>query len=153
MSVHAAGTGLPGAGVDVGEGDMDGLEVGAGRGLEVGEVPAGQRLQVAAQYPPAGAPAANMKASPHLPKLACCWHVYWLSGGASLQVGTGVATAVAVGLDPGVGLAVATGAGLGDVPAGQRLQVAAQYPPAGAPAVNIKASPHLPKLACCWHVY
>ena len=120
-----------------------------------------------------------MKASPHLPKLACCWQVYWLSGGASLQVGTGVAAAVAAGvatglapgvglatavaagvttgfvrgLVPGIGLAVAAGARLGDVPAGQRLQVTAQYPPAGEPAVNIKASPHLPKLACCWQVY
>ena len=71
-----------------------------------------------------------MKGSPHLPKLACCWHVYWLSGGASLQLGTGVAMLVAVGLatglDPVVGLAVEAGAGLADVPAGQRLQLAAQ---------------------------
>ena len=64
---------MPGRGarVDAGGEDVKGLEVGVGEELEV-EVPAGQRLQVAAQYPPAGAPAMNMKSAPHLPKLACC---------------------------------------------------------------------------------
>ena len=42
-------------------------EVGEGDAGDAGEVPAGQRLQVAAQYPPAGAPVVNMKASPHFP--------------------------------------------------------------------------------------
>ena len=70
-----------------------------------------------------------------------------------MQLGAGVAAAVATGVATGLAPGVLAGAGLEDVPLGQRLQVAAQYPPAGAPAVNIKASPHLPKLACCWHVY
>ena len=108
-------------------------------------------------------------------------------GGASLQLGTGVAAVVAAGVDPGEDLLVATGdgvpepaglepgdvpegeatgpgaglllgearglgvgveLGLGEVPEGQRLQLAAQYPPSGAPATNMKGSPHLPKLAC-----
>ena len=39
-----------------------------------------------------------MKGSPHLPKFACSWHVYWLLGGASLQLATPVAEGVPVGL-------------------------------------------------------
>ena len=38
---------------------------------DVGELPRGQRLQVAAQYPPAGAPGVNMKSAPHLPNESC----------------------------------------------------------------------------------
>ena len=105
-----------------------------------GEVPGGQRPQVAAQYPPAGAPATNMKASPHLPNPCCCWQLYWLSGaisthtllgdvcpgdGAAALVETGVAVgdAVARGVTDAVaaGVAVAAGTvvatGLGDASA------------------------------------
>ena len=49
-------------------------------------------------------------------------------------MGTGLAAGVAPGVAVGVGV----------VPDGQRLQVAAQYPPSGAPVANMKASPHLP---------
>ena len=59
-----------------------GLNRGAGEGAE------GQRPQVAAQYPPAGAPAANMKAALHWPKFCCCWQVNSLLGGASRQFAT-----------------------------------------------------------------
>ena len=91
-----------------------------------------------------------MKGSLHLPKLACCWHVYWLSGGASLQLGTGTAPGLATGLAAGEGLGPGKvlGLGLGEVPGGQRLQVAAQYPSTGAPFPNMKGSLHLPYDAC-----
>ena len=65
--------GNPGLAVAAGEATGDGEAVSAGLGTapgeaaDTGEVPDGQRLQVAAQYPPGGAPAVNMKASPHLP--------------------------------------------------------------------------------------
>ena len=60
--------------------------------------------------------------------------MYWLSGGASLQLSTGVpalvaagvATGLAVGLATGFAPGVAAGVSLDNVPAGQRLQVAAQ---------------------------
>ena len=51
-------------------GDVEGLMLGDVAALEVGEVPERQRLQVAAQYPPAGAPAVNMKSALHLPYAA-----------------------------------------------------------------------------------
>jgi len=54
--------------VDIGEGVVSGV-LGAGAGAE------GQRPQVAAQYPPAGAPLLNMKAALHCPKPCCCWQV------------------------------------------------------------------------------
>ena len=68
-----------------------------------------------------------MKGSPHLPYLACSWQVYWLFGGASLQLTTPVAAGVAVGLAAGVAVAagdgdatgVAFGVGLG-LPGGLR---------------------------------
>ena len=76
-SVHAAGAELlgeaPGTGLEAGlaGGLAAGVELLAGVmvgvGLVEGVVPRGQRLQVAAQYPPSGAPATNMKGSPHLP--------------------------------------------------------------------------------------
>ena len=65
--MHAPEAGLlgeaPGTGLEAGV--TEGLA--AGVGLVGGLVPRGQRLQVAAQYPPSGAPVANMKGSPHLP--------------------------------------------------------------------------------------
>ena len=67
------------AGVETGEGLLagagEGLIPGEEVGLETGEVPEGHRPQVAAQYPPAGAPAANIKSALHLPKLCCCWQL------------------------------------------------------------------------------
>ena len=72
-----------------------------------------------------------------------------LGPGVVPGLGPGVVPGLGPGVLPGLGLAVATAVGLGDVPAGQRLQVAAQYPPSGAPTANMKGSPHLPKLACC----
>ena len=62
-----------------------------------------------------------MKASPHLPKPACSWQVYWLFGGESLQLTAPPAAGVAVGLAAGVVVAagddeatgVASGVGLG----------------------------------------
>ena len=79
----------------------------------LGKVPGGQRPQVAAQYPPAGAPATNMKASPHLPKPCCCWQLYWLSGAISTQMPLG-------DVCPGDGTAALLGAGVtvGDAVAG-----------------------------------
>ena len=68
--------------------------------------------------------------------------------GAEVAAGPGVGEPVLPGLPAcGDGLAVLDGrvaAGAGDVPEGHLLQVAAQYPPAGAPAVNMKPSLHLP---------
>ena len=63
---------LVAVGLTPGEGDAGEGEDGAGVpdpgvGLGLGEVSGGQRLQVAAQYPPSGAPGTNMKGSPHLP--------------------------------------------------------------------------------------
>ncbi len=58
--------------VDTGERDGEGIVsglLGAGAGAE------GQRPQVAAQKPPAGAPLLNMKAALHCPKPCCCWQV------------------------------------------------------------------------------
>ena len=73
---------------------------------------------------------------------------------ATPGLGAEVATRLGVGetLLPGLpacedGLAVFDGgdaAGAGDVPDGHLLQVAAQYPLAGALAVNMKPSLHLP---------
>lgn len=68
--------------------------------------------------------------------------------GAEVATGLGVGETLLPGLPAcGDGLAVFDGgvaAGADDVPEGHLLQVAAQYPPAGAPAVNIKPSLHLP---------
>ena len=112
-SVHAPGAGLgAGAGLlgeapDTGLNAEAGLAAGvteglaAGVGLLEGVVPGGQRLHVAAQYPPSGPPATNMKGSPHLPKSRCCWQLCWLSGGTSLQVGAGVDVMVATGAGEG----------------------------------------------------
>jgi len=98
---------LVAAGVSVGEGvlvaagvnTMGAPTVGLGVGVAAGVVTAagdeleGQRPQVAAQYPPRGASAANMKSALHWPKFCCCWQVYWLLGAMSVQlarVGAGV---------------------------------------------------------------
>ena len=74
-----------------------------------------------------------------------------LDAGAGLAAGVtgGLAVGVTEGLAAGVGLVegVVVAVGLVEgvvVPGGQRLQVAAQYPPFGAPATNMKGSPHLP---------
>lgn len=73
----------------------------------------------------------------------------WLAGGNEGLLGTvpvGLPGTVPAGLLAGEGLLV--GLLAGEVPEGQRPQLAAQYPPAGAPDVNMKPSLHLPKLAC-----
>ena len=46
--------------VATGEAGVEGLVAGVKVGLGVGEVPGGQRLQVAAQYPPTGAAGLSM---------------------------------------------------------------------------------------------
>ena len=114
-----AGEGPGAVGVLAGGGDP--AWEGDGVGLAEGEVPGGQRLQEAAQYPPSGAPAPNMKGSLHLPYLACSWQLYWLFGGESLQLATPVAAGVAAGAAAGIATAagdgeatgVASGVGLG----------------------------------------
>ena len=65
----------------VGDGEIgvEGLLAGVVEGLEVGDVPAGQRLQVAAQYPPAGAPGLNMKPALHSPASLCDSHAGYLA--------------------------------------------------------------------------
>lgn len=54
--------------------------------------------------------------------------------------GTAGATAIGAGAGAGVGA--------GDVPTGHLLQVEAQYPPAGAPAINMKLALQAPYVLC-----
>ena len=135
-SVHAPGAGLeadeglpgelPGTGLEVGTellGEVPGTGLEAGAGLLGEALGSGLEAGLPGEVP-----------------------------GTGLETGAGLAAGLADRLAAGVGLVEGTvvGVGLveGVVPGGQRLQVAAQYPPFGAPATNIKRSPHLPYLAC-----
>ena len=82
--------GVPTVGLGVVVGVAAGVVTAAGDEVE------GQRPQVAAQYPPRGASAANMKLALHWPKFCCCWQVYWLLGAMSVQLAS-VAAGVGVG--------------------------------------------------------
>ena len=65
----------------------------------------------------------------------------WLAGPWDREGDEGLVVGLVVGVVVGLEMRVA-GAGAGAE--GQRLQVAAQYPPAGAPLLNMKLALHLP---------